>query len=240
MSQPVDYQLCLLRAVDEFLKGTAQAEEAGLHWLKSCPKPGTYTVNDLIWGSLYSMLGDSVIYRDLASMRELRPFLAGESTEIKRGIVSNDFRWAMIPSEHDYLELLERSIALLEHFPPVDIHAYIEQYAGYQKSAETLLLDLPKVDDLGDETLFRLVLREVDAAIMHLDFDYTVKYADAFHKLQLFQGEQVGIFRSRPYERPDAMEWVNWSKKALGAVTGTQWILLTWQVQGRVLIFSLH
>jgi hypothetical protein len=242
MDDAFDYRQSLLRAVLAFLDSTPESERLGDQIVQSCPRPPAFTLDDIVWGSILSILRDSVFQQDTGYLHYLQRILSGASQELMRGVVNYNFRPYM--SEHEWAcyEALVAIVALLENFPdkptPNDIAEYTRLYLHVRENTLHALDSLPPVKRVGDETIYHLALREIGSLMTNFDMNLLATHALS-HLAQGFPVVQVYASK-HVLDIPNASGAVDWARRALGSLVGQDWIWLTWQISNNVVLFSLH
>lgn len=238
MSSAFDYRAQLLEAIQAFLEGTPDAEDRGRRIVHTCLTPKHFTLDDLTWGSIISMLTDILFQRDVENLRDLQRFLSGESWELKRGMIDYDFLPFLDDRERACAATLQRMVALLEGFSEAlaaqSLDDYVQQGVQLQDQARTSFAALPRIEHIGDETLYHFILREAESLLVNIDLEFARQ-----HQRLVFPGFATFSARYR-LDMPDASGAVAWVKTALAALVRQETLWLTWQVHEGGLFFSLH
>ena len=90
------------------------------------------------------------------------------------------------------------------------------------------------IERWGEETIYHLVLREVTEIVTHIDLELSLQ-----HFGYLIPGTPYSTF-SEESNYPNITETLNWAQKAMDAITGKVWLLVTWQITSDQVRFSLH
>ncbi len=202
MSSAFDYRGQLLEAVQAFLEGTPDAEDRGRHIVHACPARKHFTLDAITWGSIISMLTDLLFFRDAEYLRELQRFLSGESWELKRGMIDYNFLPFMDEGERACAEMLQRLVVLLEGFSEAlasqGLDDYVQQCVQLQDQARAMFAALPRLEHIGEETLYHFILREAESLLVNIDLEFARQ-----HQHLVFPGGATFSARYR-LEMPDA------------------------------------
>src|SRR5215469_3198238 len=156
-----------------------------------------FTLDGLIWRSLVHPLTDSVFFMSQDYLLELRSVLLGFPAQAHNKIlVQHDFRPYLTPIEAEwYAQLLSTltfiqnllfaqvaeataearhnhtpSSTILETIPAaMSIRQAHQDYVQRQAALEALAASIPPPKQFGEETIYRLVLREVSAWVTAVD-----------------------------------------------------------------------
>ncbi|HEV8190474.1 MAG TPA: hypothetical protein VGP82_03175 [Ktedonobacterales bacterium] len=237
MSNAFDYRGQLLNAVQAFLEENPGSEDRGRQIVHACPATTPFTLDFITWGSIISLLTDLLFFRDAEFLRDLQRFLAGDSWELRRGMITYDFLPFMDEHERACYEILQRLVALVEGFPEAlaapDVDEYVQRGGQLQDQARATLAALPRIEYRGDETVYHLVLRETGSILVNINLEFARQ-----HEQLVFPGGAIFAARYR-MELPDGSGAVAWVKRALAALARQDALWLTWQIHAGGLFFSL-
>ena len=157
-------------------------------------------------------------------------------------------RGALAPAECQYgryfteAETLLRT-KLVEAFAFLDTltdENAAERNAEHDKRANELwevFLQTPQSNHPEDETLYHLVLREMTTTAVNIIGGWWSR-----RLLYLASDEQMRRQWTKffPVEPPDISPTIEWAKKALRAISGEDWLYVTWRYKQGVILFSFH
>lgn len=208
-----------------------------------------FTLDGIIWRSLVHPLTDSVYFTSQEYLRETRKILQGlPSKEHRRIFIKHDFRPYLTAEEAEWYVQLLSMLDLIQNLPFAQIakataearqhnisgnlilatipeampikEAY-EDYQRRQTTIEALAASIPSLEQFGEETIYRLVLREVTDLVTAIDIRLSAVYNGYPSPLPPYTTEGVGSDMSEP---------LAWAKRALGALAGTGNLILSWQL----------
>lgn len=242
MGKHFDYRQTLLSSVDDFLAQTSERVNKAHQTVKEAEASLTrWTLDDLIWVPYFTALTDSVCFENRNYLLETRTKLLSDLPDIYRTYVRYDFRPYFSPAEHELYMLLVELVQVLRRFrhphTPDSVSRYREMYARYREMCtrvEDVSSQTPAPKQFGEETIYHFILREIVTVLTHIDIwdsqvrrGYLVPDAPL---TEIYDGD----------ERPDAAGDISWADKALQAVTGNEWLLVTHQITPQVIVVSLH
>lgn len=237
MSEQFDYRHNLLRAVRGFLEGTQESRAEAETILAACPPTESFTVGDIVWGSIKTILNDIMIEADAAYLEHLQRFLLGRTHMFNPGYVHYDLRSDMTQTESECYSKLVELVDFLEQFPFPNVDDALVEYNLRRAEIEALVGDLPVVEQADHETIHRLVLRE--AATIALNIDIRLSMLVAKHLAPQSRYTSVQPYH-RPPVFPDATSSISWCRRALASISGQDWLYLSWHLTDGGLWFSLH
>lgn len=233
------------------------------------------TLNDIIWDSFVRELTDSVFYTSETFLREAREMLLGHASQpIARTIFGNDYRPFFTTDEEQLYSQLISLLDFIAAVPFAAIHeatheawlnkatwatvrptlpeaAQAEQIDEeyWQRKAlieEIAARSLPS-EDVGEEKIHRLVLREVTNILTALRVGLAA-ISSGYPALDAPYTDYrvTTLSTSAIIERIDATESLSWARKALDAISGKGTLFLSWRLSkaptfdGDLLIVSFH
>ena len=174
-------------------------------------------------------------------MQGLQRILSGSSNEIMRGYVSYDFKQHDMTTEECSLhERLEAMIAFLGSFPFPALDEAIADYDQRKADAESALANLPQLTSEDEETIYRLVLREVFAAVTNVDIKLSMLVSHHLVPKPAYVATLTYVPYQHPQPVPNITSSINWARRALLAISGQEWLYMSWQIKQGMLLFSLH
>jgi hypothetical protein len=211
------------------------------------------TLDKLIWNNYVTPLSDSDFYESEAYLRETREILLGQSPQnIARRILSEDFRPAFTADEAEWYAQLLSMVEFLRAIPYAQIHAATfqawqqrdtwattrtvipeavqadEAEADYQRRKaliEALAAKSPSPEQMGDEKIYHVVLREVTTLITSI----RVGMAAVVCGYPVLTPPYSGATASE-YGLLNMSERLTWIKRALEALEGKDAVLLSWRL----------
>jgi hypothetical protein len=224
------------------------------------------TIDQLIWGGILGALTDTMFYESETYLHETRQFLLGHSLKnMVRAIISEDYRPYFTRDEAEwYRQLLDMTVFLIA-FPFAKIHELFlltqqqkdssldlihalseakeleekgeEEYQRRKDLIAALFARIPLSDNIGDEKVHHMVLREVMNIVTGIRLERSASLYGHPTALPPFVGEGNKI---------DMSESIVWAQRALNAIAGNGTILLSWRLSkaltfdADVLLVSLH
>jgi hypothetical protein len=236
MKRPLNYRRQLVKAVDLFLQQTPDAQARAHRIVRRCQNARKLSsLDDIVWGRTISMLTDSIYYQEnVANLPTLRDLLVGKSSTRARTYINADFRNEFTPNELLVLDMAQDLLTFLQGFPFIEVEAAIQTY-GLRATALQAISDREGASSSwGEEMIYHLVLREVTEIVTHIDLKLSL--------LRLgYLAPQIpynSIWNER--NEPNVTETLNWAQKALDAITGKAWLLVTWQIMPDQVCLSFH
>jgi hypothetical protein len=89
---------------------------------------------------------------------------------------------------------------------------------------------------MGNELVYRWILREVGATLAPIALKPSLVRLHYLIPMPPFTSLQVAGFA---HQLPNAGRLLGWSKRALGALENTDWLLLTWHLADETVVLSL-
>lgn len=232
-----------------------------------------FTLDGLIWDSYAYPLTDSVYFMSQEYLHEIRQILLGfpSSKERRKIFVTCDFQPDLAADEAEwYAQLLgmltfiqsipfahiaaatadarQRKISgstIMETIPEaMSIKGLQEDYQQRKTAIENLAAKMPLSEHLGEETIYRLVLREVTELVTAIDIRLSAMYAG--HPRPLPPYARMRDDSGRDETDIDMSEPLRWVKHALDALSGTGTLFFSWQLaraasfDADLLLISLH
>jgi hypothetical protein len=211
------------------------------------------TLDQIIWNFYVAPLTDSLFYESEAYKRETRGILLGQSSQnIARTILSEDFRPSFTADEAKWHAQLLSMVDFLRAFPYTKIHAATfqawqrkdtwattrtvipeavqadEAEANYQRRKaliEALAARSPSPEQMGEEKVYHVVLREVTTLITAI----RVGMAAVVCGYPVLTPPYSGTTSSE-YGVLNMSERLSWMKRALEALEGKDALLLSWRL----------
>jgi hypothetical protein len=241
MPRQLNQRRTLLAAVEAFLEDTPTSLAKAHRLVQRLQKARQWTTLDtLVWGGFISQLTDSLFYKDPDYLTRLRATLLNGSSEIHRAYLNHDCRTEFTPIKRDWYERLRRLGEFLQAAPLADASAAIEDYQRQVSAIESLLVQTPAPQDIGQEQLYHFILREVTAALTTIDLRHAllnVGWMIPEGPYSVFPPDRA----IREFDQlPDASEQIAWARRALRALAGEGWLAITWQVTSKHYLVSLH
>lgn len=231
-----EYRQYLLQAVEIVLEGTEEAQNRAGDLIQDLPRPQAFSINSLVWHGIISELSDSMLRREADELWQKEwLLLSGTSPHLQREYIHFDFRRYMSDEDRQCLRALQTLGELLGQFPFASPDEALQEHAQKEQAALAAVAAIPLAEDIGDELVYRWILREVGAILAPIALEASLR----FHYLmplppygEISMGLGVEKF-------PDVGDIVLWTKRALAALTNTDWLMVTWQLRGDMLILSL-
>ncbi len=211
------------------------------------------TLDQIIWRGFIVPLTDSVFYESEAYLRETREILLGHSSQnIARTILSEDFRPSFTAEEAEWHAQLLSMVDFLKAIPYAKIHAATfqawqrkdtwattrtvipeaiqadEAEAEYQRRKaliEAIAARSPSPEQMGDEKIYHVVLREVTTLITSI----RVGMAAVVCGYPVLTPPYSGATSSE-YGLLNMSERLSWIKRALEALEGKDALLMSWRL----------
>jgi hypothetical protein len=160
------YRDSLLQAIETILRDPEAAESQVPALLKDLPRPTHFSINSLIWQHTISSLRDSMLRREATEFwLNEQVIFTGASSDLQRVYICYDFRRVMSEEDRACLEALHSLCQFLEGFPFAAPGEALEEHAQKEQAALEALRALPRPADIGDELVYRWILREVGTAL---------------------------------------------------------------------------
>jgi hypothetical protein len=225
------------------------------------------TIDAIIWGFFIVALTDSVYYEDEDFLQETRALLLGHSSwnAARRAIFSDDYRVYFTPDEAEWYAQLLSMLDFLMAIPFAQIHEVTHQV---RQNAETNILEIAqaeKIDDeyrrrkvviedlaarspspenVGDEKIYHLVLREVTDILTAI----RAGKAAVYFGYPVFEGTYSvygGLQSSKP-QPLDMTQRLVQARRLLDAIAGKGDLFVSWRLNkaptfnSDVLLISLY
>jgi hypothetical protein len=227
------------------------------------------TIDAIIWGFFIIALTDSIYYENNNFLRGTREILLGTHSFKRLTTFHDDFQpyftngeiaWhaelvsmldflATIPFQHIHRATKqaranrESWASMLTSVPEVmQAVKFDEEYEQRKSHIEDIAANCPTPENMGAETIFHLVLREVTDILTAL----RIGQAAVYYGYPGFNGPYTSIGMLTEAQPLDATEHISWAKKMLTTLIGKETLFLSWQLrktanaQENVLMISLH
>jgi hypothetical protein len=229
------------------------------------------TLDEIVWGFFVTALTDSVYYENEQFLRETREILLGHSQQnIARSVFSRDYRFSFTADEAEwYAQLLsmvdflltvpfakiceatcqarqnkENWATLLASIPEaVQAEKIDEEYEQRKVLIEEIATHSPSPENLGDEKIYHLVLREVTSVLTQIRVGKSAVYF-GYPILDGTYSEYEDQLSSE--HALDITGSLIWAKKALESLAGKDVLFVSWRLSkapsfnADVLLISLH
>jgi hypothetical protein len=210
------------------------------------------TLDDILWGSFVIALTDSVFYESEAYLQDTRELLLGHASRNRfTAVFTEDYHPYFTMDEVEWYEHLLGMIDFLTMIPFDRLHQAIDPALQNKERWETILERIPEAvqiekleqdyeqrkarlekiagkspapENVGDESIYHLVLREVTFILAEI----WVVPAAARAGYPILGGPHSDYRGAELYQFPDMTEYIMWAKRVLGAL----------RKEGSVLIFS--
>lgn len=240
MNRNVNYRSLLLKAVGLFLEQTPSAQARALRDVRRCLRMEIpFSLDSIVWGGAISALTDEVYNTNIPYLLALRDKLTGGSSTRARTYINYDILEEFTSSERLWYEKAHELLIFLQGFSFTDTDTMNteEKIQTYRHMATELRVigdHESTVSPWGTETIYHLVLREVTEIVTHIDLELSL--------------QQFGYFIPQtPYStiseesnHPNIGETLTWARKALDAIAGKAWLLVTWQITPDQVHLSFH
>jgi hypothetical protein len=231
------------------------------------------TLDDIVWHFFVVALTDSVFYENIKYLQETRQQLLGDSSSTisRMAIFGNDYRCDFTAEEAEWYAQLMSMVNFLMAIPFAQLHAATaqarrdketwtrmcanipeaaraEQIDQEYEQRKTLIEDIsaksPCPENVGDEKIYHLVLREVTAFLTTI----RAGRAAAYFGYPALHADYTDYRSSRPssHDPVDATENLTWAKKSLDAIAGKESLFISWRLSkgatfgSDVLLVSMH
>ncbi len=215
------------------------------------------TLDGLIWDSYAYPLTDSVYFMSQGYLQEIRQILCGLPSAKGRDniFITRDFRPFLTADEAEWYALLLDMLTFIQNIPFAqiaeatakarahNISAYVimetiseamplkkatDTYTQKKKAIEALAASIPPPEQVGDETIYRLVLREVTDLLIAIDIRLSALYAGHPRPLPPYSSD--GDDLDRDGADTDMSEALKWAKRVLDALSGKGTLFLSWKL----------
>jgi hypothetical protein len=197
------------------------------------------TVNELIWGDLISQLTDFVFYEQPGYLQETRNTLLHGSSELHRAYLCYDFRDQFSGVEREWRDRASTLAQWLQSSQFTDPDALLAEYERQTTPIKELSARSPLPKNLGDETLYHLLLRMASDVICGINPRYSARFGYLATSVP-WTLMQCPMADERVHPCPDAGPSVVWAERALRAIVAEDWVWMTWQVTDKAYLVSLH
>lgn len=204
---------------------------------------GSMTLDDIMWESFVIALTDSVFYESEEFLRDTRELLLGHASRTRfTAVFTVDYRSHFTGDEIAWYEHLLAMVDFLTAIPFARLHEVIyparqkkerwetireripeavqietleQDYEQRKASLEEIAARSPAPEQVGDETIYHLVLREVTSILAEI----WVVPAAAYVGYPILGGPYSNVRGANEHQYPNMMEHVAWAKKVLGALS---------------------
>ena len=211
-----------------------------------------FTLDGLIWRSVLHPLTDSIFFTSQEYLRELRSVLFGFPAKARNTIfIKQDFRPYLTPTEAEWYAQLLSTLDFIQSLPfaqvteataearrndlsgplilatvpeAMPIQKAYEDYERRKSATEALAASMPSPKQVGEETIYRFVLREVSELVTDVDIRLSAVYNGYPSPLPPYAVEGDNASDT------DMSELLAWAKRALGALAGDGNLVLSWQL----------
>jgi hypothetical protein len=240
LARPLNIRRTLLAAVDAFIEASPASLTKAHRLIARCDTAcRAFTLDHVVWSGFISWLTDSLFYEDLSTLREYRSLLAAGSDEIYRTYLNYDFAWVFTPEERAWLGQLNDMLDFLGGFPFPDRNAALQEYEQRVEEIKQSMLQSPPPERLEDETIYRLILREVSTILLTINLRYSL-----LRSTHLVPRVPYASYPPQPDEGrddiPDISGDLDWARRALRSIVEQGWLLVTWQLTTTHYHVSLH
>jgi hypothetical protein len=210
-----------------------------------------FTLDGLIWRSILHPLTDSLFFTSQEYLQELRKVLLGFPAKARNTIfVKQDFRPYLTPTETGWYAQLLSTLTFIQSLPFAQIAEATaearrnnlsgslilatipeaipiqEAHADYERrrtAIEALAASMLSPKQVGEETIYQFVLREVSELVTAVDIRLSAVYNGypSPRPPYTVEGDNAGD--------ADLSEPLAWAKRALGALAGNGNLFLSWQ-----------
>jgi hypothetical protein len=214
------------------------------------------TLNDITWGMFIKALTDSVFYESEEFLRETREILLGRSPRnIARTIFREDYRVYFTPEEEQWYAQLVSMLDFILATPFTKIHEATyeawknratwetirptlpeavlaekidEEYQQRKALIENISANRPLSEDVGDETIYHLVLREVTSILTAV----RVGHAAIVLGYPVLDAPYTDYrsSHSSEFSRVDMTKRLLWTNKYLDALAGKEELFISWRL----------
>lgn len=231
----------------------SQIHESIHHWVVEMrSSTRSLTLDDILWGSFVISLTDSVFYENEAYLQDIRELLLGHIPRNRfTAVFTEDYQLYFTRDEAEWYEHLLKMVDFLLMIPFAKLHQAIGPALQNQERWETILEQIPEAaqielleqdyeqrkerlekmvrkssipENVGDEAIYHLVLREVTFILAEI----WVVPATARAGYPILGGPHSDFRGAELYQFPDMTEHIMWAKRVLEAL----------RKEGSVLIFS--
>lgn len=243
MAHTYPYREQLLLAVAAFLEATPEAIARGKALYTACPNPPPDTIADTVWGTIKSMLSDTLFQEDPGYLRTTKLFLEGRAPLPRIGAEQYNFLPRLSAEERACYDTLHALALHLSAFPadaqePEQL-AYTARFEQLRDAARVALSTLPMILPAELETTYRFALRQVGALLpdMHMRHSFLAQrltWARADATLIQFSPD---TFLGR-HTAVDTTSLVTWALHMLAGLAGKDTIWHTWDIREGALWFT--
>lgn len=231
------------------------------------------TLDWIVWERFFSKLTDSVFYEDEEFLRETWEMLLGHSSQnIASQVFSEDLRSCFTTDEAEWYDQLVAMVDFILTIPFAKLHeatyqAWLnvetratmraqipeviqaekleEEYQERKALIKSIYARCPSPNNIGDEKIYHLVLREVTSLLLEIEVGKMAAYL-GYPILKGFLLETDGA-TSFPPKRVDITEGLLWATRMLNAISEKGGILFIScrlgnapTFNGDILLISLH
>lgn len=253
MPQPLNYRRRLLAVVDAFLDPSESSHARAHRLIKRLyqdPRRSVTTIDGLVWHRLLDALSESAFSTDPANLwRTVHDTLTHGSLELHRAYLSYDYRPEFTDEEGEWHARLTDLASWLQTRPfPVqqrgllprgDESAPQAEYERRVRAIQALAERTPMPTHLGEETLHHFIMRTAAAVLTGINSWQSTRlgYLVVATPYTEYHWDPANPKDARP---PNADASVEWSARALRAVTMQDWVWLTWQITASSYLVSVH
>lgn len=231
------------------------------------------TLDDIVWHFFVVALTDSVFYENIRFLQETRQKLLGHSSSTISSIAifGNDYRGDFTADEAEWYAQLMSMLNFLMEIPFAQMHEATAQARRDKETWASMCANIPEVaraeqidqeyeqrksliedisvkspcpENVGDEKIYHLVLREVTGFLTTIRAGRTAVYF-GYPALDVGYTDYRSS-RPSPRDPTDATENLTWAKKSLDAIAGKESLFISWRLSkattfgSDVLFVSMH
>lgn len=262
--------------LDKTPSSLAQAHHIIQHYSAAiCSESRKLTLDQVIWGGFIRALTDSVCYESEEFLQETREILLGHSSQATRAVFKDDYCVYFTTDEAEWHAQLLSLLDFIVAIPFAKIHAATvqawqnqitwpmvretipeaiqaeeieEEYQRRKILINTIAARSPAPENIGDEKIYHIVLREVTALITGINVGKAAVYCG----YPMLDSPYVGYGNAtvlapgiRTYS-VDMSESLQWARRALEALEGKGALIFSWSLSKAptfntdVLLISIH
>lgn len=233
-----DYRQYLLQAVEIVMQGTEAAQNQVRDMMAELARPTDFSINSLIWQPTMSSLRDSLLRREAAELwLSERLILTGASSDLQRVYICYDFRRYMSDEDLACLAALYDLCQFLERFPFTAPDEALEEHAQQEQAALAALAALPHATDMGMNSSIAGFCAKLELLLPPIALKPSLQRMHYLIPMPPFTSLQAAGFA---HQFPNVGSLLGWAKRALGALTKDDWLMLMWHLtQDDMLVLSL-
>ncbi|HEX6796954.1 MAG TPA: hypothetical protein VF116_04465 [Ktedonobacterales bacterium] len=236
MIETLNYRKVFLEAISLYLEGTPQTVARARNIIASLGRPAPYTISDVLWGPYIGMLGGAEYFENRSELQRLARQLRNSDGFVRRVYLKFDFRPVMGPSELQWFNSLWQTAQFLMNALQLfgkDMREgnrnLVAEYERLRSNIRTVAksIHLPKLEE--ENTVYEVIMQQSSAVLSDLD----VKGIGSSARGLIPHGTySVIASHQRLPVVPDAAGSLRAVAKALEALTGSEWLLLTVHASG--------